>query len=80
VKFPGFRTAVFQVSSDRTRVINYAQWESNEIYHRSMSSIDPNDNPVVEVITRRGARVIHSDSYAVAATFSTRAGFSEGTP
>ena len=71
VKLTGFRNSVFQLSSDHTRVINYAQWESKEIYDRSMSGLDPSENPVIPVIVRHGARVVHSDSYSIAATFST---------
>lgn len=71
VTYPGFRTSVFSLSSDHTRVINYAQWESKEIYERSMSGTDPKNSPVVQVITRHGARVVHTDSYQVVATFST---------
>jgi len=56
VNLTGFRTSVFQLSSDHTRVINYAQWASKEIYERSMADLEPKDNPVIPVITRHGAR------------------------
>jgi quinol monooxygenase YgiN len=36
---PGFRSANIHLSTDRTRVVNYAQWDSAEAY-RSMLS-DP---------------------------------------
>lgn len=71
VKLAGFRTSVFQLSSDHTRVINYAQWESKEIYERSMADLEPKDNPVIPVMIRHGARVVHSEPYSIVATFST---------
>ena len=69
VKRPGFRASTFQISSDGTRVINYAQWDSAEIYDESMAGADT--SAVQEVIVRWGARVVHSDSYRIAATFSS---------
>ena len=30
----GFRSANIHVSTDRTRVVNYAQWDSEEAYQR----------------------------------------------
>lgn len=34
---PGFRSANIHLSTDRTRVVNYAQWDSAEAYQRMLS-------------------------------------------
>jgi quinol monooxygenase YgiN len=34
---PGFRSANIHLSTDRTRVVNYAQWESAEAYQAMLS-------------------------------------------
>lgn len=33
----GFRSASIHLSADRTRVVNYAQWDSREAYQRMLS-------------------------------------------
>ena len=34
---PGFRSANIHVSTDRTRVVNYAQWDSAEAYQAMLA-------------------------------------------
>ncbi|MEV3900744.1 antibiotic biosynthesis monooxygenase [Mycobacterium sp. NPDC050551] len=33
----GFRAANIHISNDRTRVVNYAQWDSEEAYHQMLA-------------------------------------------
>jgi hypothetical protein len=68
VTLPGFRASTFQLSGDGSRVINYAQWQSAEVYDESMSDAD--SSAVQEVIQSFGARVVHSDSYSIVATYA----------
>jgi quinol monooxygenase YgiN len=35
---PGFRSANIHLSSDRTRVVNYAQWDSAEAYRAMLAN------------------------------------------
>jgi quinol monooxygenase YgiN len=35
---PGFRSANIHLSTDRTRVVNYAQWDSPEAYQTMLSN------------------------------------------
>lgn len=72
VQLPGFHSAAFQLSNHHTRVINYAQWQSNGIYDRSMASLDPDNDLVGQVVAPHGAHVVHSDAYTVVATFPSR--------
>jgi len=37
---PGFRSANIHVSTDRTRVLNYAQWDSPEAYGAMLADAD----------------------------------------
>lgn len=36
---PGFRSANIHLSTDRTRVVNYAQWDSAEAYQTMLSNL-----------------------------------------
>lgn len=67
---PGFRSSVFQISSDHTRVVNYAQWDSEDAYRRSMTSSNPGVGRVRDVVARHGARMVATDFYSIAATFT----------
>lgn len=66
---PGFRSATFLMSNDRTRIINLAQWESAEVYQESMRSEVARNAGIGRVIQRHGATVGHADSYGVARMF-----------
>ena len=35
---PGFRSANIHLSTDRTRVVNYAQWDSAEAYQAMLTN------------------------------------------
>ena len=41
---PGFRSANIHLSTDRTRVVNYAQWDSAEAYRAMLSDTTARDH------------------------------------
>src|SRR5919108_3281894 len=45
---PGFISASFHKSLDGTRVVNYAQWKSAEIYHNSMNNITSDEAKILK--------------------------------
>lgn len=74
VHLPGFRGAVFQLSRDGTRVVNYAQWDSAEVYYASMATIEASQDLVSQTIAQHRARVAHAETYRVDATFAAASG------
>jgi quinol monooxygenase YgiN len=62
----GFVSASFHVSEDGQRVINYAQWRSNEDWSRSRASgNDEATAAMAEVISRCGAKTLTVEPFRV---------------
>jgi quinol monooxygenase YgiN len=62
----GFVSASFHASEDGQRVINYAQWRSNEDWSRSRSSGDDEaTTAMAEVISRCGAKTLTVEPFRV---------------
>jgi quinol monooxygenase YgiN len=65
-KFPGFISATFHVSFDRTRVTNIAKWESQEAFFAMIQS--PEVQPHMAE-GRATATYLEHNLYAVVGTF-----------
>ena len=62
----GFVSASFHASEDGQRVINYAQWRSQEDWSRSRSSGDDEATAAMaEVISRCGAKTLKAEPFRV---------------
>jgi quinol monooxygenase YgiN len=62
---PAFISASFHASRDGRRVVNYAQWQSEEAYRAFWNSGGTSQQAIGQAIRRLGARPLHSDHYQV---------------
>lgn len=61
-----FISAIFHVSNDKHRVLNYAQWTSQADYEAFMNEISNDTNQAIgEAIQRSGAKPLGGRGYSV---------------